>query len=87
MCQWGGSRKDNLFTYCTDNGFDADSIEGQLAYLNYELSGSYASVKQQLLEIPDSSDGAYQAAQIFCNGYEGAASDDGRGELAGDYYG
>ena len=87
LCQWGGSRKDNLFAYCADNGLDPNTIEGQLAYMNYELCGSYASARQQLLEVPDSSDGAYQAAEIFCNGFEGAASDAGRGELARDYYG
>ena len=87
LCQWGGARKDRLFAYCAENGLDSGTIEGQLAFMNYELNSSYASVRQQLLGVADNSDGAYQAAIIFCNGYEGAASNSGRGELARDYYG
>ena len=87
LCQWGGSRKDNLFAYCAANGLDAAGIEGQLAYLNYELRNAYSFVYQQLQGVSDSSDGAYEAALIFCNGFEGATSDAGRGELARDYYG
>ena len=87
LCQWGGSRKDSLYSFCADNGFDATTIEGQLAYLNYEMTYGYGNVKDYLLSVPDSSDGAYNAAVYFCNHFEGAASDVGRGELAQDYYG
>ena len=87
LCQWGGSRKDNLYSYCAENGFDASTIEGQLAYMNYELTYGYGGVKDYLLSVPDSSQGAYDAAIYFCNHFEGAASSEGRGELAQDYYG
>jgi PKD repeat protein len=87
LCQWGGSRKDNLYSYCADNGLDASTIEGQLAFMNYELSNGYAGVKSYLLSVADNSDGAYDAAVYFCDRYEGAASNSGRGELARDYYG
>ena len=86
LCQWGGSRKDNLYSFCQNNGLDATSIEGQLAYLDYELSNSYPSVKSYLLNIENSSSGAYSAADYFCRNFEGAASAEGRGDLAVSYF-
>ena len=86
LCQWGGSRKDNLYSFCQNNGLDATSIEGQLAYLDYELSNSYPSVKSYLLNIENSSSGAYNAADYFCRNFEGAASTEGRGDLAVSYF-
>ena len=86
LCQWGGSRKDNLYSFCQNNGLDAASIEGQLAYLDYELSNSYPSVKSYLLNIENSSSGAYNAAEYFCRNFEGAASAEGRGDLAVSYF-
>jgi len=86
LCQWGGSRKDNLYSFCQNNGLDAASIEGQLAYLDYELNNSYPSVKSYLLNIENSSSGAYNAADYFCRNFEGAASAEGRGDLAISYF-
>ena len=86
LCQWGGSRKDNLFNYCLNNDLNASSIEGQLAFMDYELNNYYSSVKNYLLNIEDSSIGAFNAGDYFCKVYEGAASAAGRGELASDYY-
>ena len=86
LCQWGGSRQNNLFSYCSDNGLDAASIEGQLAYLDHELSSSYSNVKNYLLNIENTSNGAYNAADYFCRYFEGAASADGRGDLAASYF-
>ncbi|MCR4634497.1 MAG: hypothetical protein K5648_10265 [Erysipelotrichaceae bacterium] len=86
LCQWGGSRKNNLFSYCEGNGLDASSIEGQLAYLDHEMNVSYAGVKEYLQNIEDSSSGAYGAAEYFCRHFEGAASSEGRGDLAVSYY-
>ena len=86
LCQWGGSRQDNLYYFCQNNGLDAASIEGQLAYLDHELSNSYPSVKSYLLNIENSSSGAYNAAEYFCRNFEGAASAEGRGDLAVSYF-
>ena len=86
LCQWGGSRKDNLYSFCQNNGLDATSIEGQLAYLDYELSNSYPSVKSYLLNIENSSSGAYNAAEYFCRNFEGASSAEGRGDLAISFF-
>ena len=86
LCQWGGSRKDNMFSYCDSNGLDASSIEGQLSFMDYELNNYYSSVKNYLLSVDNDSLGAYSAADYFCRNYEGAASADGRGELASEYF-
>ena len=86
LCQWGGNRQNNLFTYCSDNGLDASSIEGQLAYLDHELSSSYSNVKNYLLNIENTSNGAWNAADYFCRYFEGAASAEGRGDLAASYF-
>ena len=86
LCQWGGGRKERLFSWCAENGYDAYSIEGQIAYMNMELSNSYSGVKNYLMNAEDSSYGAYEAAVYFCERYEGAASHAGRGELASSYY-
>ena len=86
LCQWGASRKDNLFSYCDSNGLDSSSIEGQLSFMDYELNNYYSSVKKYLLSVDNDSLGAYSAADYFCRNYEGAASADGRGELASEYF-
>jgi len=86
LFQWGGSRQTNLFSFCQNNGLDATSIEGQLEYLDYEMTSSYPNVKNYLLSIEDTSSGAYDAAEYFCRNYEGAASSEGRGDLAASYF-
>lgn len=86
LCQWGGSRKDALFSFCSANGYDATSIEGQLIFLEHELNTSYTSVKSYLQGIDNTANGAYNAAEYFCNHYEGAASSAGRGDLAMSYF-
>ncbi len=86
LCQWGGNRQNNLFSYCSANGLDAASIEGQLAYLDHELSSSYSNVKNYLLNTENTSSGAWNAADYFCRNFEGAASSEGRGDLAASYF-
>ena len=87
LCQWGGSRKDNLYSYCAANGLDPAGIDGQLSFLDHELSTSYSGVKTYLLNVENSSNGAFEAGDYFCRYYEGAASADGRGDLAVSYFG
>ena len=86
LCQWGGSRQSNLFNYCKSNSLDASSIEGQLEYLDYEMTSSYPGVKNYLLSVENSASGAYSAAEYFCQNFEGAASSEGRGDLAASYF-
>ena len=86
LCQWGGGRRSNLFTWCEANGYDAYSVDGQLEYMNYEFINRYGGTRNAVLSVDESATGAYDAAVIFCNGFEGAATSAGRGELAATYY-
>ena len=86
LCQWGGSRQANLYNYCAENGLDASSIEGQLEFLNYEMTSSYPGMKNYLLSAENSETGAYNAAIYFCENFEGAATSEGRGDLAASYF-
>lgn len=85
LCQWGGGRRSNLFSWCESNGLDPNSVVGQLEYMNYELNTGYTSCKSQLMAIEDSKEGAAMAADIFCRQFEGAAVSS-RGDLAASYY-
>ncbi|MBP5272152.1 MAG: hypothetical protein ILO43_04205 [Clostridia bacterium] len=74
LCQWTGSRKTDLFNYCKKNGLDSSTVEGQIAFLLYELQTSYKSVWNTLKSAPNTADGAYNAAYRFCYDFERPAS-------------
>ena len=73
LCQWGEGRLSRLYDWCYANGFEPDSLEGQLNYMRMELEGSYAGVLAQLRAVENTADGAYQAGAVFGIQYEGAA--------------
>ena len=74
ICQWN-SRRQSLVNFCEENGYeDWTSLEGQLGYLEYELSHGKKSVGAYLNQIPDTAQGAYDAAWYFCVYYEIPAS-------------
>ncbi len=70
LCQWGGERKDNLFTWCKNNGYDPETIDGQLHFLQYEMPLYYPNTTAQLKACPNDEDGARRACWIFAIGYE-----------------
>ena len=76
FCQWGGERKDNLFKWCENNGYDATTIDGQLHFLQYEMPLYYPNTTAQLRACPNDEEGARRACWIFAIGYE----------VAGEYY-
>ncbi len=98
ICQWhdtstGVGRWTNLKTYCSTYGYDYTTLEGQLAFLKYELtttSSYYKNVYLKLLEVSDDADGAYEAAYIWCRYFEIPADVENeavtRGHLARDTY-
>lgn len=61
LCQWLGSRQSLLWAWCSRNGLDASTVEGQAAYIIYELSEVY--------DI-DLTGSAYDCAYNFCLYYE-----------------
>lgn len=91
LCQWGGGRLTNLKNFCASNGYSASSLEGQLNFLIYELAKNYSSsVYAYLKNVPDTAQGAYDAAYHFCYYYERpankASSSATRGDLARSTY-
>ncbi len=70
ICQWLGGRKTNLQNYCASNGYDSDSLEGQLWFLKYELTNKYPSVLSSMKSVDDSAQGAYDAGYHWCYYFE-----------------
>ena len=91
LCQWHNpDRWDRLMAFCNANGYDWQTIDGQLFYLEYELRTSYPELFHMLMSVEDSEEGAYQAAYQWCVVFEAPASKElkgmGRGELARSTY-
>ena len=74
LCQWTGGRYSRLRSWCGSNGFDYTTIEGQLAYLEYELNAHYPGVEEYLRSVDNTADGAYEAGQYYCYHFEAPAS-------------
>ena len=71
LCQWSRSRWMDCFYFCQDRGLDRFSLDGQLAFLRYELEGEYEWIyRQYLLPAEISEDGAQEAQYAFCEYYE-----------------
>lgn len=70
LCQWHNARFDNLRTYCLLRGYDYKTLEGQLQFLAYELTNTFPQIYHMIKNVPNSSDGAYEAGYAWCYYYE-----------------
>ncbi len=70
LCQWHNGRCKGLIGYCASQGIPFNSVEGQMSYLNYELSGAFQGVRNYLYNVPDTAQGAYDAASCWCLHFE-----------------
>ena len=70
LCQWHNERFSALRGYCAALGLDYRTVEGQLAYLRYELGNKYTTLLLNLQAIDDTPDGAYRAAYLWCIHFE-----------------
>ena len=70
LCQWHKGRWRSLKSYCSKNGLNATSLEGQLAFLNYELAKNYGKVYRYIHNVSNTAGGAYDAAYYWCYYYE-----------------
>lgn len=107
ICQWhdtdiGVGRFSNLINWCTENGYDYTRLDGQLHFLQYELSqNNYLilyngkTIYDALLAVENTADGAYEAGYYWCNTFEVPFSNnpdrreaecDARGTFARDIY-
>ena len=70
LCQWHNERFSALRGYCAALGLDYRTVEGQMAYLKYELGNKYTSLLLNLQAIDNTPDGAYRAAYLWCIQFE-----------------
>ena len=71
LCQWNGSRFSSLKNFCNRNGYNYLSVKGQLKYLEHELSQNYYKhIYDYLKDVPNTAQGAYQAAYYWCYYFE-----------------
>ena len=74
ICQWNGSRFQELKTYCNNNGYSYSSVEGQLKYLQYELVTSEKTAWSYMQGIENSATGAYTAGYTWAKRFERCAA-------------
>lgn len=90
ICQWHADRKTNLINYCKSNNLDYTTLEGQLAFLKYELVNSYSKIYNYMLDEKNTADGAYDAGWYWCYNFEIPANRETvsvtRGNLAKNTY-
>ena len=90
ICQWNGGRYTALQDYCSQNGYDYTTLNGQLHYLEYELKNYYVSVLNSIRNVSNNADGAYSAASTWCVRFEIPANKESvaivRGNLAKNTY-
>ena len=88
--QWHADRKTNLINYCKSNNLDYTTLEGQLAFLKYELVNSYSKIYNYMLDEKNTADGAYDAGWYWCYNFEVPANRETvsvtRGNLAKNTY-
>jgi len=93
ICQWHNERWDNMIDFCNRNKLSWKSLDGQLAFLNYELTNygcDTGYILSKLVDIENTADGAYEAAYKWCYYFERPANreyqSDKRGTRAKNYY-
>ena len=90
ICQWHADRKTNLINYCKSNNLDYTTLEGQLAFLKYELVNSYSKIYNYMLDEKNTAEGAYDAGWYWCYNFEVPANRETvsvtRGNLAKNTY-
>lgn len=83
ICQWHNSRWDSLKSFCANNGLDSTTLDGQLKYLVWELKNNYTGVYNTMMNVPNTSQGAYDAAYAWTVGFEKPANMDAQGQSRG----
>lgn len=69
ICQWGGGRKDAMRAMAQPDW--RNNLTGQLNYMWAELQGDWKrNVYDVLATVPNTPDGLYTAADVFCRKYE-----------------
>ncbi len=85
IVQWHLGRKTRLESWCSTNGFDHTTLEGQLYFLAYELKNRYPAVHKRLLAVSNDEQGAYDAGYDFCYNFEAPSNRASRSVTRGNY--
>lgn len=70
LVQWTGENFVLLKNWCDSNGEDYRTVKGQIAFLKHDLETRFQSYYEYLRNIPETEEGAYDAAYYFCKNYE-----------------
>jgi len=70
ICQWHATRFTALKDYCNENGYNWKNLNGQLQYLKYELTVKNKKFHAKMKAYPNTADGAYNAAYLWCYDFE-----------------
>ncbi len=84
ICQWHAGRYTALKNWCTQNGYDYTTVNGQLNYLQHELQESYSSTLRTLKNTSNTASGAYNSAYYWCVNFEVPANKEQRGKERGN---
>lgn len=90
ICQWYAANCERLKNYCAENGLDYTTLSAQLYFLQADLQKRFPKLLCTLKSVPNTAEGAYEAAYAFCYNYERPKSYQtasvSRGELARDTF-
>ncbi len=94
LFQWNdvGDRQQHLKDFCKEHKLNWNSIDSQLAFAVYEISGA-DPIACRLDDFLKETDNAYAAASEFCAGFERCVTDSGKkadrymGALYPEFYG
>lgn len=84
ICQWGGSRLNNLYSFLSSHGYSTSSLEGELAFMYSELQGY--NMISTLNSYANSAAGASQAGVYFRQNFERSAGLNGVSSIAAGYF-
>ena len=84
ICQWHSGRWTRLKNYCSQNGLDSTTLDGQLSFLVWELQNNYPSVYNKIISVPNTAQGAYDAAYEWTVHYEIPANKESSGNRRGN---
>lgn len=76
LIQWGGSRKSNLQSYCSKNGLDYTTAQGQMEFFNYEVNnGYYKQFMDYLRPTENKHENLAGVTEYFMRKIEGTTAD------------
>ena len=73
LIQWNGTRYTSLMNWCSDNGYDYTTVNGQMHYLKHEMETSEAYYWGKVKGKENTSEGAYWVGYDWARYFERCA--------------